>query len=139
MILVFPAYRSTRKSTNTRRVDDIHGWHAPRPRQALAAYPGRDLAALYAERKQAMSCSISTFKMIAGLKGPTLLAIGIAMLVNARHFPEMAKQIGNDPGSKKFRPNNERNEDRRGNKQWGMEQSIRNLRGLITQIEKGDE
>jgi len=42
-------------------------------------------------------------------------------------------------GSKKFRPNNERNEDRRGNKQWGMEESIRNLRGLITQIEKGDE
>src|SRR6187431_149555 len=60
MILVFPAYRSTRKSTNTRRVDDIHGWHAPRPRQALAAYPGRDIAALYAERKQAMSHSIST-------------------------------------------------------------------------------
>ena len=29
--------------------------------------------------------------------GPDL-AIGIAMLVNARHFPEMAKQIGNDPG-----------------------------------------
>ena len=30
------------------------------------------------------------------------------MLVNARHFPEMAKQIGNDPGliflEKPFRP-----------------------------------
>jgi len=41
---------------------------------------------------------MATTKMIAGLLGPTLLAIGIAMLVNARHFPEMAKQIGNDPG-----------------------------------------
>ena len=41
---------------------------------------------------------MATTKMIAGLMGPTLLAIGIAMLVNARHFPEMAKQIGNDPG-----------------------------------------
>ena len=35
---------------------------------------------------------------IAGLIGPTLLAIGIAMLVNARHFPEMAQQMGNDQG-----------------------------------------
>ena len=41
---------------------------------------------------------MATTKMIAGLMGPTLLAMGIAMLVNARHFPEMAKQIGNDPG-----------------------------------------
>ena len=41
---------------------------------------------------------MATTKMIAGLIGPTLLAIGIAMLVNARHFPEMAKQMGNDPG-----------------------------------------
>jgi hypothetical protein len=41
---------------------------------------------------------MATTKMIAGLIGPTLLAIGIAMLVNAGHFPEMAKQIGNDPG-----------------------------------------
>ena len=41
---------------------------------------------------------MATTKMIAGLMGPTLLAIGIAMLVNARHFPEMAKQIGHDPG-----------------------------------------
>ena len=41
---------------------------------------------------------MATTKMTAGLMGPTLLAIGIAMLVNARHFPEMAKQIGNDPG-----------------------------------------
>ena len=32
---------------------------------------------------------MATTKMIAGLMGPTLLAIGIAMLVNARHFPEM--------------------------------------------------
>jgi len=38
---------------------------------------------------------MATTKMIAGLMGPTLLAIGIAMLV---HFPEMAKQIGNHPG-----------------------------------------
>src|SRR5262249_24049100 len=30
--------------------------------------------------------------------GPTLLAIGIAILINAGHFPEMAKQIDNDPG-----------------------------------------
>ena len=42
---------------------------------------------------------MATTKMIAGLMGPNFyLAIGIAMLVNARHFPEMAKQIGNDPG-----------------------------------------
>ena len=41
---------------------------------------------------------MATMKMIAGLMGPTLLAIGIAMLVNARHFPEMAQQIGNDQG-----------------------------------------
>jgi uncharacterized membrane protein HdeD (DUF308 family) len=41
---------------------------------------------------------MATTKMIAGLMGPTLLAIGVAMLINASHFPEMAKQIGNDPG-----------------------------------------
>jgi hypothetical protein len=41
---------------------------------------------------------MATTKMIAGLMGPTLLAIGIAMLVNAGHFPEMAKEIGNDQG-----------------------------------------
>jgi uncharacterized membrane protein HdeD (DUF308 family) len=41
---------------------------------------------------------MATTKTIAGLMGPTLLAIGLAMLINADHFPEMAKQIGNDPG-----------------------------------------
>jgi hypothetical protein len=41
---------------------------------------------------------MATTKMIAGLMGPTLLAIGIAMLINASHFLEMAEQIGNDPG-----------------------------------------
>ena len=41
---------------------------------------------------------MATTKMIAGLMGPTLLAIGLAMLINADHFPEMAKQISNDPG-----------------------------------------
>jgi uncharacterized membrane protein HdeD (DUF308 family) len=41
---------------------------------------------------------MATTKMIAGLMGPTLLAIGLAMLINADNFPEMAKQIGNDPG-----------------------------------------
>jgi uncharacterized membrane protein HdeD (DUF308 family) len=41
---------------------------------------------------------MATTKMIAGLMGPTLLAIGVAMLINANHLPEMAKQIGNDPG-----------------------------------------
>jgi uncharacterized membrane protein HdeD (DUF308 family) len=41
---------------------------------------------------------MATTKTIAGLMGPTLLAIGIAMLINAGHFAEMAKQIGNDPG-----------------------------------------
>jgi hypothetical protein len=41
--------------------------------------------------------AMATTKMIAGLMGPTLLAIGIAILINAGHFPEMAKQIGNDP------------------------------------------
>jgi hypothetical protein len=50
-------------------------------------------------RTQALGVLMATTKMIAGLMGPTLLAIGIAMLVNARHFPEMAKQIGNDPGT----------------------------------------
>ena len=40
---------------------------------------------------------MATTKMIAGLMGPTLLAIGVAMLINAGHFSEMAKQIGNDP------------------------------------------
>jgi hypothetical protein len=42
--------------------------------------------------------SMATTKMIAGLIGPTLVAIGVAMLINAGHFPEIAKQIDNDPG-----------------------------------------
>jgi uncharacterized membrane protein HdeD (DUF308 family) len=42
--------------------------------------------------------AMATTKTIAALMGPTLLAIGIAMSINAGHFPEMAKQIGNDPG-----------------------------------------
>ena len=41
---------------------------------------------------------MATTKMISGLMGPTLLAIGIAMLINAGHFPEMARQVGNEPG-----------------------------------------
>src|SRR6476659_1650140 len=60
MILVFPAYRSTRKSTNTRRVDDIHGRHAHGQDKHSPPNPGRDIAALYADRRQAMSYSIST-------------------------------------------------------------------------------
>jgi hypothetical protein len=42
--------------------------------------------------------AMATTKTIAGLMGPTLLGLGLAMLINAGHFPEMAKQIGNDPG-----------------------------------------
>ncbi|MBM3547743.1 MAG: hypothetical protein FJX54_12390 [Alphaproteobacteria bacterium] len=41
---------------------------------------------------------MATTRMIASLMGPTLLAIGVSLLVNARHLPEMARQIGNDPG-----------------------------------------
>jgi hypothetical protein len=39
-----------------------------------------------------------TARTIAGLIGPTLLAIGAAMLLNLGSFPAMAKQIGEDPG-----------------------------------------
>ncbi len=41
---------------------------------------------------------MSTSKTIAGLIGPTLLAIGAAILLNLGSFPAMAKQIGEDPG-----------------------------------------
>jgi hypothetical protein len=36
--------------------------------------------------------------MIAGLMGPTLVAIAAAMLVNFASFPELAEQISRDPG-----------------------------------------
>jgi hypothetical protein len=39
-----------------------------------------------------------TTKMIAGLIGPTLAAIAVAMLFNLGSFPAMAEQIARDPG-----------------------------------------
>jgi hypothetical protein len=41
---------------------------------------------------------MASSKTIAGLIGPTLLALGAALLLNLGSFPEMAKQIGEDPG-----------------------------------------
>jgi hypothetical protein len=35
--------------------------------------------------------AIARTKMIAGLMGPKLLAIGIAMVISAAHLPEMAQ------------------------------------------------
>ena len=40
----------------------------------------------------------ATSKMIAGLIGPTLIAIAAAMLLNFRSFPQLAEQISRDPG-----------------------------------------
>lgn len=39
---------------------------------------------------------MTTPKTIAGLMGPTLLAIGIAMLLNISAFPVLAEQIARD-------------------------------------------
>jgi hypothetical protein len=41
---------------------------------------------------------MTTSKMIAGLIGPTLIAIAAGMLVNLGSFPALAEQISRDPG-----------------------------------------
>ena len=41
---------------------------------------------------------MATSKMIAGLMGPTLVAIAAAMLLNFASSPELAEQISRDPG-----------------------------------------
>jgi hypothetical protein len=41
---------------------------------------------------------MATSRLIAGLIGPLLIAIGSAMLLNLDHFPVMATQIANDQG-----------------------------------------
>jgi hypothetical protein len=45
-----------------------------------------------------LALAMTTSKMIAGLMGPTLVAIAAAMLVNFASFPELAEQISRDPG-----------------------------------------
>jgi hypothetical protein len=40
---------------------------------------------------------MTSSKTIAGLTGPTLIAIAIAMLLNLGSFPAMAEQIARDP------------------------------------------
>jgi hypothetical protein len=40
---------------------------------------------------------MTTSKMIAGLIGPTLIAIAVAMLLNLGSFPAMVEQISHDP------------------------------------------
>ena len=41
---------------------------------------------------------MTTSKMIAGLIGPTLVAIAAGMLLNLGSFPALAEQISRDPG-----------------------------------------
>jgi hypothetical protein len=41
---------------------------------------------------------MTTSKMIAGLIGPTLIAIAAGMLLNLGSFPALAEQISRDPG-----------------------------------------
>jgi hypothetical protein len=41
--------------------------------------------------------TMTTSKMIAGLIGPTLVAIAAAMLINFASFPALAEQISRDP------------------------------------------
>jgi hypothetical protein len=40
---------------------------------------------------------MSTSKMIAGLMGPTLVAVAVSLLLNIGSFPELAQQISRDP------------------------------------------
>jgi hypothetical protein len=47
---------------------------------------------------QRLAFAVTTSKMIAGLMGPTLVAIAGAMLLNFTSLPEMAEQISRDPG-----------------------------------------
>jgi hypothetical protein len=41
---------------------------------------------------------MTTSKTIAGLMGPTLVAIAAAMVLNFASFPELAEQVARDPG-----------------------------------------
>jgi hypothetical protein len=36
-------------------------------------------------------------KMIAGLMGPTLVAVAVALLLNVGAFPALAEQVSRDP------------------------------------------
>src|SRR3954447_6826972 len=45
-----------------------------------------------------LALTVTRSKMIAGLMGPTLVAIAVAMLLNFTSLPEMAEQISRDPG-----------------------------------------
>src|SRR6266851_2229954 len=40
---------------------------------------------------------MTTSKMIAGLMGPTLIAIAVAMLLNLDSFPVLVEQVARDP------------------------------------------
>jgi hypothetical protein len=50
----------------------------------------------YSSRR--LTVSSSTSKLIAGLMGPTLVAIAAAILLNLASLPELAEQISRDPG-----------------------------------------
>jgi hypothetical protein len=41
--------------------------------------------------------AMTTSKMIAGLMGPTLVAIAAAMVLNFASIPELAEQVSRDP------------------------------------------
>jgi hypothetical protein len=49
----------------------------------------------YSSRR--LTASSSTSKLIAGLMGPTLVAIAAAILLNLASLPELAEQISRDP------------------------------------------
>ena len=46
---------------------------------------------------------MTSSKMIAGLIGPTLAAIAVAMLLNIRAFPAMVEQVARDPAQQERR------------------------------------
>lgn len=46
---------------------------------------------------KAKEAAMTSSKMIAGLIGPTLAAIAVAMLLNIRAFPAMVEQVARDP------------------------------------------
>jgi hypothetical protein len=45
-----------------------------------------------------LALAMTRSKMIAGLMGPTLVAIAAAMLLNSASFPELVEKISRDPG-----------------------------------------
>ena len=47
---------------------------------------------------QTQRLAVTTSKMIAGLIGPTLVAIAAGMLLNLGSFPELAQEISREPG-----------------------------------------